>query len=731
MQAGKSTLNELFNGSSIFKIPFFQRGYVWSDYEWERCLEDVKKTVSSNQPHFMGALIFKNISQIDSDRTFTIIDGQQRLTTILLLLKVLAEKNNAESEFYTRFYTREHKKSFLHNQTDDEMFSHLFYGMEHPLYGNDKSKVLQCYKYFYESIGEEEFIDHKKVMDLIYFVNIELEKDDDEQEIFETINSLGVALTTGELLKNELFSSEEAEYYYRTWGDAFENLSRRDYWEQDVIHGKKSKTKMLDLFLLSYYYLTADLRPGWEPMGSLFKNYQKLLKIQYPGEEKKSFINDLITTANIFIRNFHSTLLENSVLKLSPVQRVIFIVFSLQITKTIPYILFVLKKADSHEQNKIFSLLEMYLLRRHICNLTSTCYNLQFKQFIREKIVTADMLLEKLKHGIDDTSRIPTERDVINEIFSGDRNLSKNRLGAVILYLLEISNPENIFKLNGFNSYSIVDLLPQTMDVAEDTGRMSDYAKKKHLYACKLLGNFIITPKKISSKKSWGDKKDIIRNSCENMSTVQECLTKERWNYSAVIERTCNLLKVMQQVWNCEVDEDFILPNTGNIMPFIEILEENRDVYGLVQVINAGYDDEIKGIALAVLEDIVFSFDSAKDSAENYFPHLLTEDLSDRKPAKWTWGDDEYQCSHWSELFRDLTNILYNKSPEQMQSFCAYGGDKYICSSPRRDMAKSWTKIGQNCYIYTAISFVAMQKSMLNMLRYMKIDLKEIHVYLK
>ena len=342
MQAGKSTLNELFNGRSIFKIPFFQRGYVWSDYEWERCLEDVKKAVSSKLPHFMGALIFKNISQNDSEQTFTIIDGQQRLTTILLLLKVLAEKNNAEPEFYTRFYTREHKKSFLHNQTDDEMFSHLFYGMEHPLYGSDKSKVLQCYKYFCESIGDEEFIDHYKVMDLIYFVNIELEKDDDEQEIFETINSLGVALTTGELLKNELFSSEDAEYYYRTWGDAFENISCREYWERDVTHGKKNQVKMLDLFLRCYYYLTADLPPGYETVGSLFKNYQRLLKLQYPDSAKRLFIDDLITTAKIFKRHFDIYILENSVTRLTAVQRLVFIVFAYKYQFIITFIYFLI-----------------------------------------------------------------------------------------------------------------------------------------------------------------------------------------------------------------------------------------------------------------------------------------------------------------------------------------------------------------------------------------------------
>lgn len=59
MEAGKRTINEIFNGSRLLEIPFFQRSYVWEESQWERLLEDVEMVSSTNRPYFMGAVILK------------------------------------------------------------------------------------------------------------------------------------------------------------------------------------------------------------------------------------------------------------------------------------------------------------------------------------------------------------------------------------------------------------------------------------------------------------------------------------------------------------------------------------------------------------------------------------------------------------------------------------------------------------------------------------------------
>ena len=82
-------------------------------------------------------------------------------------------------------------------------------------------------------------------------------------------------------------------------------------------------------------------------------------------------------------------------------------------------------------------------------------------------------------------------------------------------------------------------------------------------------------------------------------------------------------------------------------------------------------------------------------------------------------------------MFKKLTTILYETFPDKMQNFCSYGGDKYICSYRRREMAKDWDKIGEKCFIYTAVNTGEIQKSILNMLKALGIPITEVHVYWK
>ena len=685
----------------------------------------------------MGALIFKHhkTSNPSTEQYFTIIDGQQRLTTILILLKVLAEKTYAPADFYKKFHTANSKKSFIHNQMDNEVFSQLFYVQtRHFKDSEQNNKIFRCYQYFFENITDDQAFDPQSVMNLIYFVKIELEMEDDEQEIFETINSLGVALTPGELLKNELFNREEVEYYFNTWGKTFESMALREYWNQTIPNGKQLSFSMLELFLRSYYFLTAELPPGYEHLGSLFKNYQNLLRNQYPGESRKIFIDDLVKTANVFRRYFDPLLQDNPIRNIRPIHSLVLIIFALQITHAIPYILYVLKNATPEEQDKIFTLLELYLLRRNICKLTAARYNLQFKQFIRDKILTADDLLDKLKRAVDNTSKIPTARDVVNAIFYNDSNLGKNRIASVVYYLLEIHTKKNIqhpAKLNGYNNYSLIELLPKKLEHWFPSDSLDESEKKSYLYAAKLLGNFILSPKKIASDKSWSEKKAIISTACDSLYTAQGCLAEDVWNQHTIILRTCKLTAEIQNVWSCDIDDDFILPDDGNIKAFIEKLEESRDIYNLVQIINHSTNSEIKNNALKILEKILFFSGNITDQANDFMPHLLTEDFVGKKPFKWTWENKEYLCAHWSDLFKDLSRILYNKSPELMRDFCCYGGDSNICNIPRKEKSKPWDKIGENCYIYTAISVAIMQKSIQNMLRAMNVDIREIHIYLR
>ena len=91
MEAGKRTINDIFNGNRVLEIPFFQRSYVWGEPQWERLIEDMETVSSTNKPYFLGSVILKQQQtptggNVGDKRT--LIDGQQRLTTLNIMFKI-------------------------------------------------------------------------------------------------------------------------------------------------------------------------------------------------------------------------------------------------------------------------------------------------------------------------------------------------------------------------------------------------------------------------------------------------------------------------------------------------------------------------------------------------------------------------------------------------------------------------------------------------------------------
>jgi len=102
LEAGKKTISDIFNGNRILEIPFFQRAYVWGNEQWGRLLEDMEQISQQNTPYFLGSVILKqqmtNTTKSVSD-VRTLIDGQQRLTTLSIFLKTLCLKNDENNKF--------------------------------------------------------------------------------------------------------------------------------------------------------------------------------------------------------------------------------------------------------------------------------------------------------------------------------------------------------------------------------------------------------------------------------------------------------------------------------------------------------------------------------------------------------------------------------------------------------------------------------------------------------
>ena len=220
MKANYLPIQSVFDKHTVFEIPYYQRSYVWDEDNWSRFLEDMENVSLTDKQYFIGSLILKQKPTETGSKygnVRVVIDGQQRLTTMTIFFKVLSLLKENDRIFKTFMIdlsdeTDEQEISIHHNhidkatfnqivniQTLEELGTFLEKGK-----GNSKSRLFSLCQYFYKNI-EPDKLSSDKIKKNVHFVTIDLDSEENEQEIFDTINSLGVKLTTSELRKNYLF----------------------------------------------------------------------------------------------------------------------------------------------------------------------------------------------------------------------------------------------------------------------------------------------------------------------------------------------------------------------------------------------------------------------------------------------------------------------------------------------------------------------------------------------
>ena len=223
MKAGEILINGIFNGSRLLEVPFFQRSYVWDEEQWDRFLDDMEFVTLTKKPYFLGSIILKSGKAPNTWDHFSdckvVIDGQQRLTTLMIFFKVLCLKNGENRLFDRDFRLEDDTIALQHGRSDRSAFL--------PVTSQEKaeeientvpaSQIISAFNYFIKRINPEK-LDRNTIKQNIQFVCIDLLEDEDEQQVFDTINSLGVRLTTSELLKNYFYSKDDIKEYYTEFG---------------------------------------------------------------------------------------------------------------------------------------------------------------------------------------------------------------------------------------------------------------------------------------------------------------------------------------------------------------------------------------------------------------------------------------------------------------------------------------------------------------------------------
>jgi len=288
-------------------VPLFQRPYVWDEErQWRPLWQDVSRLAEKvlaqdhNAKHFLGAVVLQQENNSIGTLTVrTVIDGQQRLTTLQLLFDALLEEirklgyEDSARRLVDLVENGQHQRQTDEDQfkvwptnRDRDAFAEVM-GTPMPQYSklaNKGSKIVKAHEYFAtqaaEWLGEDPEQTRRRVDALVeavamrlQIVTIDLKPDEDAQEIFETLNARGTPLTAADLIKNLVFqrlgaSPEDAEKAYNQYWRHFET----EFWEVEVSSGRVLYSRS-SLFLTQW--LTSQTRqeiPAREVFAA-FKRY--------------------------------------------------------------------------------------------------------------------------------------------------------------------------------------------------------------------------------------------------------------------------------------------------------------------------------------------------------------------------------------------------------------------------------------------------------------------------
>ncbi|WP_160242878.1 DUF262 domain-containing protein [Acinetobacter indicus] len=596
LSANKEQISSFLEGSLQFHIPFFQRPYVWKIENWQEffdsILEQLNKEDSNSSEHFIGTIIVqqKQVKKMGANE-YDLVDGQQRLTTICLLIRAIHDeiKSTNLKEWiknlvvFTDRYGNKNPR-IIHSKNDKKKFEAILVNE------NDNSEIWEevqdlnlvtleqyidlslkndaihgCYMYFRKRLitmlddrltdaERDEFLTNflDIVLNNLPIIHMALSNSDDVQEIFDTINSQGVKLTTAELLKNFLFrnDSESITLYQDNWYSVFEeNEDDIEFWSSERTSGRIRRST-IELFLYSYLVITKEAPVRLE---KLFKEYKALIK-EKNKDELALFIKDLKDHAVVY-RQIPDGIDLRSLSYSEYKKRFFQIISEFEITTIMPLMLYIMKQVkDEDELKKILATLESYIARRTICKLTTKNYNNLFLGLLVEikkwDTVTSQKILDKLVSYTDDTNIFPTDQQVKDAVLG---KALINKYTREILYIISLYDlsdckvDNHTLSLEGF---SLEHLMPKKWQNNWDIPESKELIDQNN-YKLLTLGNLALIKGSLNSKlrdSAWQNK----RKELDTYSTLlrtRECLSKEVWDVSTINERGEKLYETIIKVW--------------------------------------------------------------------------------------------------------------------------------------------------------------------------------------
>lgn len=547
MKAQDLQFTQLLEGSKQFIIPIFQRTYSWEQSHCQQLWDDIVRVGNNDElnSHFIGSAVYIPETNVDAAiPRWLVIDGQQRITTMTLLLLALKRRLEREglnepisaaevADYYlsNRYGKGEAAYRMLLTRTDKETLMNLVDGAE--LNGEASYRIVENFQFFTDRIASANLSDVWRGIKKLMIVDVCLQPGiDNPQMIFESMNSTGKALTQADLIRNFVLMGLEHELQTRLY---------TDYWRpMEVEFGAENYISQFDEFMRYYLVIhTGNVRIRRGDVYDEFKAYSRKHEVEKLLESIKEF-------AGYYCRIALGT--EDSALSAA-----FHDIRELRADVCYPMLMevyqdFQREMISREEFITVLRMVESYVFRRAICDIPTNSLRQTFATFMRQ--VKKDCYLESVSAVfllLPSYRRFPGDDEFERQIQL--RNLYKFNRRSYWLRRFENHDRKERVPVQ---EYTIEHIMPQNEKLSiEWRSELGEDWKSIHELYLHTLGNLTLTGYNSEySDRPFKEKRDMEGGFKDSPLKLNRGLGScELWNESAINGRAATLAKTATGIW--------------------------------------------------------------------------------------------------------------------------------------------------------------------------------------
>lgn len=563
MKATEAKLLDFLKKSPQFVIPIYQRTYSWTERECHQLWDDILRTGRNDavSAHFVGSIVYveKGLYSVSIQPPLLVIDGQQRLTTVTLLIEALA-RALGESEPLDGFSAKKLRNYFLLNPLEDgerryklllsqtDKASLLALLEQQPQPKEHSLRVAGNFKLFREWVAEtkDELAAICRGLAKLVVVDISLNRDQDNpQLIFESLNSTGRELTQADLIRNFILMGLEPQLQTRLY---------EQYWRpMEAEFGQGAYATHFDSFMRHYLTVRTGEIPNVREVYEAFK--------QYARSPKSGGIENLVADIRVYSGYYCSMALGAET---DPdLTQVFHDIRELKVDVAFPFLLelyhdYVSQVLAKDELLQAARLVESYVFRRAVCAIPTNSMNKTFVTFSRS--LKKDRYLESIQAHfllLRSYRRFPDDDEFKRELQLKD--LYNFRSRSYWLRRMENQGRKERVTVDG---YTIEHILPQNDNLPipwkADLGDDWERVQKTYLHT---LGNLTLTGYNSEySDRPFSEKRDMKGGFAESPLRLNKGLASlTQWTEQAIRHRAEMLAAQALGVWSAPKLEPAII----------------------------------------------------------------------------------------------------------------------------------------------------------------------------